>query len=91
MNDTPVTRLTKVETGRTNRKDGSVEFYWVRPPFVLELSVGAKGPPEMMEWCEQTFGPQMTDDDPNGKWLYRGYRYYFMDEKDMAMFLLRVS
>lgn len=91
MSDTPVTRLTRIETGMTHRKDGSVEFYWVRPPFTLGLFVGSNSDPEMIEWCEQTFGPPMTASDSSGRWLYKGYRYFFVDQNDMAMFVLRVS
>lgn len=87
----PVTRLTKIETGRIHRKDGSVEFYWVRPPLNLGLVVGHKFDLEMINWCVETFGPQMSASDSSGSWFYKGYRYYFREENDMSMFLLRVS
>lgn len=87
----PVTRLTKIETGRTHRKDGSVEFYWVRPALTLGLIVGSRFDGEMVERCVNAFGPQMSTDNPDGRWFYRGHRYYFREENDMCMFVLSLE
>ena len=89
----PLTRLTNVETGKTHRKDGSAEFYWVRPPINLGLYVGGHktADTDMIEWCEQTFGSQLSECNSDGKWFYKGHRYYFLEEDDMSMFVLMVS
>lgn len=84
-----VTRLTNMETGVTRQKDGRIEFYWVKPPSVLALSVGVSSGSDMTEWCEQNFGPQMTASSSTGRWFYKAYRYYFLYENDLTMFMLR--
>lgn len=91
MGRLPTTILTPMEIGKTYNRDGSIEYHWVKPPATLSLFVGEKKDTELIEWCEHTFGHQMTAIGKDGRWFHTAHKFYFVDEKDMAMFVLRVS
>lgn len=45
----------------------------------------------MVEWCVNTFGPTPKDGvwTPGMKWYVNNARFYFREEADMALFVLR--
>lgn len=91
MADLPRTVITLLETGRTHKKGNSIEYYWVRPPSTLSLTVGPKKDTELEEWCIDTFGPSISKDRPDGRWFCLSNKFYFVNQEDMAMFILRIS
>ena len=48
---------------------------------------------EMMNWMIQTFGPSAHDGvwTPNMRWYANNAKFWFRNEKDLTMFLLRWS
>jgi hypothetical protein len=48
---------------------------------------------EMMEWCVKMFGPTAKDGvwTPNERWYANNSKFWFRDEADLLMFVLRWS
>ena len=51
---------------------------------------------EMMYWMVSTFGPSGTSENPgcwssNQRWYANNAKFWFRDEKDLTMFILRWS
>jgi len=48
---------------------------------------------EMMEWMVDTFGPSAVDGvwTPNMRWYANDAKFWFRNEKDLTMFILRWS
>lgn len=51
---------------------------------------------DMVEWCVSTMGPSGTDKNPGAwspdqRWYVNGARFWFRDEADRTMFVLRFS
>ena len=48
---------------------------------------------EMMSWMIETFGPSSVDGvwTPNMRWYANNAKFWFRDEKDRTMFILRWS
>ena len=68
--------------------DGSKKGDWhtvfVVLPFIFAIKGELKGPNKHLDWCKQTFGEESND-----TWFMRDDRYYFRNEADQAMFVLR--
>lgn len=45
------------------------------------------GIPDPWYWCYESLGSP----EPNGRWFFMNENYYFKEEKDATMFLLRWS
>lgn len=58
-------------------------------------TVQPKGIPwyEMEPWCRETFGPtpEFGAWEPNARWYMNAERFWFRDEKDRMLFVLRWS
>jgi hypothetical protein len=83
-----------VEVGTTWYDDKTMEYHWVKPPghtseptrYVEQKAIFDR----YDVWLTQTFGPGgWWYDDAN--WVAANRKYYFKDEKDRMLFLLRFS
>ena len=83
-----VTIISSMQTGKIFDKTGKPEYHWVKPARTLTIAVGASFDLDLIKWCENTFGPQLSDADQSGRWFYKSHKFYFMDEKDLTMFIL---
>jgi hypothetical protein len=89
------------ETGISREVDGDVEFYWVKPSqpdpgmylFSTTFSKAKKRNEEIDAWCYATFGPRGTWGvdlvNPNARWHASDQKYYFRNEADRTLFVLR--
>lgn len=71
---------------RTGKAKGWLgEYHWVIPAMLRsqEVHVKKRTDPEKREWCEQQFGRS------GHRWYENHNRFYFKDEADMTMFILR--
>lgn len=59
------------------------EYHWIS--LAVEEDPEINLDTEAKEWCETQFGKS------GSRWSYQGRKFYFKDEKDMSMFILRWS
>ena len=77
---------------------GGVIWYWVRPEQAAALDFTDPRNSddywtEVGEWCNATFGPRNTwaEEDSPHRWSASDKKYYFRDEADRTMFIMRWS
>ncbi len=63
------------------------EYHWVSPPMPRsqEVHVKRNNDQDKVDWCEQQFGHS------GHRWFANNNRFYFKNEGDMTMFVLRWS
>jgi hypothetical protein len=68
-------------------------YYTVKPLFDWWLPGGITGNNwrVLIEWCEGNFGPIAESGvwEPNGRWYANNAKFWFRDENDRTLFLLR--
>ena len=81
-----------METGTIWSDDKTIEYYWAKPATIPTMPYyEAKATFDHYHaWLTQTFGPGgwWYDD---AKWIASDRKYYFREEKDRMLFLLRFS
>lgn len=74
--------LSPMRTGTTRSWLG--EYHWVSPP-ITEKNKYDKITDQATEWCKNQFGKS------GSRWFEKDGKFYFKDEKDMSLFILRWS
>jgi hypothetical protein len=74
--------ITPMKTGKAKGWIG--EYHWVSPP-VTEKNKYDNVTEQATEWCVNQFGKS------GARWFEKEKRFYFKDEKDMTLFILRWS
>lgn len=72
-------------TGKASAWNGAFQYCWVRPDLTEEETRWLNCLDGHEEWCKTQFGK------PGSRWFLKGDKFYFKDEKDMTMFVLRWS
>ena len=83
-----------METGTIWSDDKTIEYYWAKPTdyVILPDWYEAKATFDHYDaWLTQTFGPSGSWILDNEKWMASQRKYYFREEKDRMLFLLRFS
>jgi hypothetical protein len=92
-----------LETGETYVDEASshateanaVEWYWARLPVPAGAFWNIKGTVDHFEqvdaWCEETFGPKMSNENPAFNWDKINGRYCFKRSEDRTAFVLKWS
>ena len=70
----------KMETGTAKGWLG--EYHWVSLPSEADV---VREVDDVLEWCKEHFGKS------GSRWFEKNKKFYFKDEKDMSMFILRWS
>ena len=91
-----------METGTIWSDDKTIEYYWAKPADYVTIPTmrfyEAKATFDHYEkatfdhydaWLTQTFGPSGSWILDNEKWMASQRKYYFREEKDRMLFLLR--
>lgn len=81
-----------METGSSWYDDRTIEYFWAKPTdyVILPDWYEAKATFDHYDaWLTQTFGPGGWWHD--AKWIASDRTYYFREEKDRMLFLLRFS
>lgn len=65
-------------------KEGDWHTVYVVKPFSFAIKGELKDSNKHLDWCKATFG-----DESNSTWFMRDNRYYFRNEADQAIFVLR--
>ncbi len=71
-----------IETGKAKSWLG--EYHWVSPA-VTEQNKHQNITDQATDWCKEYFG------NSGSRWFEKGQKFYFKDEKDMTLFILRWS
>lgn len=79
LNDDPV----PMKTGKAKNWLG--EYHWVTPKMLKSETIKPKTNEEIKDWCMNQFGKT------GHKWFEKDNTYYFKNEEDMTMFVLRWS
>lgn len=75
----------EIEPMRTGRAKGWIgEYHWVQLA-VTENNKYLDTTTPAVEWCQQNFGRS------GARWFEKKNKFYFKNEKDMTMFILRWS
>jgi hypothetical protein len=75
----------EIEPMKTGKAKGWLgEYHWVQLP-VTEDNKYSDLKTAPYDWCKEYFGS------PGTRWFEKKDQFYFKDEKDMAMFILRWS
>lgn len=74
--------FTPMQTGKAKGWLG--EYHWVSLP-VTEENQHADIPRQAAEWCRTQFGSS------GSRWFEKDRKFYFKDEKDMSIFILKWS
>lgn len=75
----------EIEPMKTGKAKGWIgEYHWVSPP-VTEQNKYQNITEDATEWCKEHFGKSGT------RWFEKSRKFYFKDEKDMTLFILRWS
>ena len=92
----PMTNLGARPQESGTYETGSVIWYWVRPeePAVLDLADPRHSPAywdEVEAWCTATYGPRnpWAEEISPHRWSASARKYYFRDEADRTMFIMR--
>jgi uncharacterized phage-like protein YoqJ len=85
-----------VETGTIWSDDKTIEYYWAKPADYVTIPTmrfyEAKATFDHYDaWLTQTFGPSGSWILDNEKWMASQRKYYFREEKDRMLFLLRFT
>ena len=72
-------------TGKASAWNGAFQYHWVHPNISGEEMRAFDCFQEHENWCKTQFGK------PGSRWFLKGDKFYFKDEKDMTMFILRWS
>ena len=66
------------------------EYYCAKPIGWIWRSFEWK---DMADWCDQTMGPHPKDGvwEPDQRWYMNGEQFWFREEKDRSMFVMRWS
>lgn len=72
-------------------KNDNTVMYWVEPARHLGMWFGFEPDQELVDWCESTFGPGIDRSTQYGKWFVDKRKFYFKNENDRTMFLLRIA
>lgn len=66
-------------------------YYTVKPVFDWWTSAARPNWQDMMEWCVATLGPsaEMGVWEPGASWYANNGKFWFRDERDRNMFILR--
>lgn len=91
---------TPYEIGTSHEVDGDIEFFWVKPSqpnptmflWSTTVSKAEKRNAEIMTWCFNTYGPRGiwgVDLNPGARWHASDQKYYFRNEADRTLFVLR--
>jgi hypothetical protein len=95
--------LSKLETGETYVDEAAsyatdeniVEWYWARLPMdvgaIFNMGAHGKFVDEVEAWCEETFGPRMSNEQPVFIWDKINGRYCFKRAEDRTAFVLKWS
>lgn len=76
-------------TGEGWYEGGTVYLFWVKPPWgAFGLAVHLKNI-SMLQWCEESFGPHLDWSHKNRRWFANNQKFYFRNEHDRMLFLLR--
>ena len=83
-----------METGTIKSDDKTIEYYWAKPADYVTIPTmphyEAKATFDHYHaWLTQTFGPSGSWILDNEKWMASQRKYYFREEKDRMLFLLR--
>jgi hypothetical protein len=74
-----------LEPMRSGKAKGWIgEYHWISLPVTDKNKYDDILTPAM-EWCENQFGKS------GARWFEKNKKFYFKDEKDMTMFILRWS
>jgi hypothetical protein len=91
------------ETGETYVDEASsyateantVEWYWARLPIglgaIFNMGLYGKYVDEVEAWCEETFGPRCSNENPTFVWDKINGRYCFKRSEDRTAFVLKWS
>ena len=85
------TIVTPLSVGEHRSPDGKSVMYWVDPPRHLGMWFGYEPEQELLDWCETTFGPDSSRSTQFGTWFVEKRKFYFANEHDRTMFLLRIA
>lgn len=70
-------------------------YYTVKPEFNWWIPDGLQNNTwkDMIEWCVEVFGPsaKMGVWEPNSRWYANNAKFWFREEEDVVMFVLRWS
>jgi hypothetical protein len=98
----PMSGMAKIplETGETYKNDAvaysepgdEIEYYWVKPEeqtSVFSLNDEIARNNSILEWCNDTYGPMEDWSVTDRRWFASNRKFYFRDEADRTMFVLR--
>ena len=68
-----------------------IRYYTIKPVFEWWNPSGLKGNSwkTYMDWCEEQFGPRTEIWDGGNRWHANNAKFWFRDESDRMLFLLR--
>lgn len=89
------------ELGKESGPASRIEYYWAKPnitlsqgdkSIVIDLSLVSEEKSQAMgQWCYKTFGAQDSIEQWNRRWFVNKNFYWFKDESDRTLFLLKWS
>ena len=87
----------ELETGETYVDEAAsyateantVEWYWARLPMAAGSFWKQEHVNEVDAWCEETFGPKMSNEHPTFNWDKINGRYCFKRSEDRTAFVLK--
>ena len=68
----------------------SEPYFWVKPSGIISIwaNVVSRNA-SILEWCIQTYGPQEDWTVTDRRWFGSDRKFYFKNEKDRTLFLLK--
>lgn len=85
-----------METGEYHNTEEGADYHWVSPPnpYAWWLASGTSEKSRahfkaIMDWCNDTYGPSQDWAFRNRRWYANDRKYYFRNESDRTMFILR--
>ena len=89
-----------METGETYKNDAvaysnpgdEVEYYWVKPSSdfsLFSIDTQYERNNQIFDWCVETYGTLHSWAVPDRRWFGSDQKYYFRDEADRTLFILK--
>lgn len=75
-----------MKTGKSKSWGGAFEYSWVAPKMLRSVANSkSSADKEKYDWCVQMFGKS------GHRWFEKDKKFYFKNEEDMTMFILKWS